>query len=74
MLKLNKGYWVVSHSGAAVHRLVYTAHFGPIEPGNEIHHDNEDPCDNRKSNLKQCTPSQHMKLHNGDKDDCIYTA
>ena len=43
-----------------VHRLVWEAFNGPIEPGMQINHLNGKKADNRLSNLEVCNHSQNM--------------
>jgi hypothetical protein len=45
------------------HRLVADLAFGYIPKGYHVHHINEVTADNRASNLKILSPSEHMKLH-----------
>lgn len=55
----------------SIHRLVYQAWLGNLEPGLEINHINGDKTDNRTINLEQVTSSENKKhavqfgLHNG---------
>lgn len=43
-----------------VHRLVVTVFIGPIAPGLQINHLNEDKSDNRLENLEVVTPKQNV--------------
>lgn len=43
-----------------IHSLVVTAFKGPIPPGMQVNHINEDKCDNRLENLEVVTPKQNM--------------
>lgn len=46
------------------HRVVMENHLGRmLEPNEVVHHENEDKHDNRISNLKVMTLSDHSKLH-----------
>lgn len=44
-------------------RLVWEAANGPILPGRIIHHDNEDPMDDRLENLRMVTRAEHARIH-----------
>lgn len=46
-----------------VHRLVWEAFNGKIQDGYIIHHINEDPSDNRLTNLRMMTSKEHNKMH-----------
>ena len=45
-----------------------------LKPGDVIHHKNEDPLDDRKSNLAKTTRGGHNKTHKGNKvkKTCLY--
>lgn len=43
----------------SVHRLVYSAFYGPIPPGMEVNHINEDKTDNRIENLNLMTRTEN---------------
>lgn len=43
----------------SVHRLVYSAFYGPIPPGMEVNHINEDKTDNRLENLNLMTRTEN---------------
>jgi DNA-binding XRE family transcriptional regulator len=53
-----------------VHRLTAVAWFGidAIE-GKDVHHVNNIQWDNREDNLELLTPSEHMSLHNEQRND-----
>jgi hypothetical protein len=44
-------------------RLVWASANGPIPPGILIHHDNEDPMDDRLENLMAVTRAEHARIH-----------
>jgi hypothetical protein len=44
-------------------RLVWEAANGPIPRGRIIHHDNEDPMDDRLENLLMVTRAEHAAIH-----------
>ena len=46
-----------------VHRGCWGAHFGPIPPGYNIHHRDEDRRHNAIENLECLTKSEHGKIH-----------
>jgi len=46
------------------HRVVWHDANGPIPPGHDVHHDNEDRADNRLENLVLLTKAEHTRLHN----------
>lgn len=46
-----------------LHRDVWEAHNGPIPPGYEIHHRDENKQHNAIENLQMLTASEHGKLH-----------
>lgn len=53
MVSLRDG---INKKGFGVHRLVYEAFLGPIPPGMQVNHINEDKTDNRLENLNLLTP------------------
>jgi hypothetical protein len=44
-------------------RIVWAAANGPIPAGILIHHDNEDPMDDRLENLMPVTRAEHARIH-----------
>ena len=56
-----KGYCHICLLGRqhTVGRLVYSAFHGPIPPGMQVNHINEDKTDNRLENLNLMTPSEN---------------
>jgi hypothetical protein len=50
------------------HVLVWEAHYGPVPPGMEVHHRNENKLDNRIENLVVLTRLSHKRIHSG----CVY--
>lgn len=46
-----------------LHRLVVASHVGSIAPNQVVHHRNEDPSDNRLSNLVVMSKSAHQRHH-----------
>lgn len=62
-------YWMDHHRGERsmipVHRLAAVAWFGyDSVVGNDIHHKNHIPWDNREDNLEPMTHSEHSTYHN----------
>lgn len=57
-----------SHKKSQVYRLTYEAFIGPIPNGYFVHHINDNPLDNHISNLAICSPAEHNKLHNYNRD------
>lgn len=49
--------------GGLVHRVVWTAHHGPIPPGFHVHHKNGDAGDNRIGNLTLVQHGAHISIH-----------
>lgn len=47
-----------------LHHAVWEHHFGPIPPGHEIHHRDENKANNDPRNLESLTPSDHGQVHN----------
>lgn len=45
------------------HRFVWQECYGPIPPGQIIHHVDHNPLNNEISNLQCVSKSQHMKIH-----------
>jgi hypothetical protein len=45
------------------HRWMWEQAFGPLGPGEEIHHKNEDKTDNRLKNFERLTKAEHARLH-----------
>lgn len=61
--------WESSHNGetdyVAAHRLLAVAEFGYEEVvGNDVHHNNNIPWDNRPANIEVLTHAEHTALHN----------
>lgn len=51
-----------------IHRLAAVAWFGFDKvAGNDIHHKNDHPLDNRESNLKPIEHGEHTRLHNNQR-------
>lgn len=57
------GYFRNSKAGGLLHRVLYETHIGPIPPGADVHHDDEDPSHNRLSNLRILTRKEHAVEH-----------
>ena len=47
------------------HRLVWEAAHGPVPPGHQIHHINENRSDNRLENLQCVDVETHKRIHSG---------
>lgn len=62
----NKGYYIVNLKNKGqrrhflVHRLIWDAFNGPIPPGLEVNHINEEKTDNRLSNLNLMTHKENI--------------
>ncbi len=59
---LNGGYYC-NRKGEMLHRAIWVAANGPIEPGIEIHHRNGDKTDNRLENLEALSVADHRRKH-----------
>lgn len=60
------GYWVVTitddsgyRAPRKVHRLVYSAYIGPLDPEKVVDHKDDNKDNNHYSNLQQITPSEN---------------
>lgn len=64
------GYYVIKlvkfgvTKKAAIHRLTYTNFIGPLQPGEVVHHIDENKLNNIITNLMKLTVSEHRALHN----------
>ncbi len=47
------------------HIIEWERHNGPVPPGWQVHHVNEDKQDNRIENLQLVDPTTHKRLHGG---------
>ena len=62
--KSNSGHLVVSfgrYDKELVHRVIYKTFIGELEEGKVIRHLNDNPSDNRVSNLKQGTQKENVE-------------
>lgn len=72
IVKTSRGYlqkiWNDPEAGELrreyIHRLVWEEHFGPIPPGDKIHHKDGNKENNDISNLECKSASQHISDHN----------
>lgn len=46
-----------------LHRVVWTAHHGPIADGIHIHHEDWNPANNDLSNLRAMPADEHLRMH-----------
>jgi hypothetical protein len=69
LTRVGKGHHRAFGSGYAYeHDLVMEALLGrPLLPGEVVHHKNEDKTDNRHENLELLSASDHMRLHDANR-------
>lgn len=63
---LRKYYVRVGKKGGGetlLHRAIYADIHGPIAPGYDIHHRDENPLNNQPDNLEALTAEEHARLH-----------
>ncbi len=53
---------------APIHRLVYGAFVGELQPGTDIHHRDGNPANNEPSNLEAVAHGAHMSRHVADRE------
>lgn len=58
------GYYENTNTGTKLHRFVYEQFHGPIPPGFQVHHKDDNKVNNDPENLEAMSASAHTILHN----------